>query len=227
MDEPDVIFADPWFKNAGETTSLPADARFACSYELNLVVEQFDEAAFFRRTETTDELWIGAEGIADGIASAKDYEGARFRRVGCVFAVSRKGEEVTACLKLMELLFRARHGFEWPDRFVAPGIVDRSAFNNLVGRIENELDENRQKARSAETEIVEVARKLGLSPGPTGEGPSHWHARCPGTNHILFIDAAENSFGCGWCKRKGAVEELRALVRERKDQRPSSSSGCS
>jgi len=221
MDDPDVIFADPWLKKSEKTTSLPNDARFACSYELNLVVERFDEAAFFRRTETTDELWIGAGGIADGTSSAKNFEGAKLSYIGCVFAVPRKGEEVTACLKLMELFFRARHGFEWPSKFVVPGIVDKSAFDSLIGRIENELEENRQKAASAETDIIKVARKLGLSPKPTGEGPSHWYARCPETNHILFIDAAENSFGCGWCKRKGTVQELRAFVKERKDGRTS------
>ena len=60
QDNPKVIFADPWLKKAEKTASLPEDARFACAYELNLVVDQFDEAAFLRRTETTDELWIGA-----------------------------------------------------------------------------------------------------------------------------------------------------------------------
>jgi hypothetical protein len=221
MDDPDVIFADPWLKKSEKTTSLPNDAYFACSYEMNYVVERFDEAAFFRRTETTDELWIGEGGIANGTDSAKNFEGAKLSDIGCVFVVPREGEEVTACLKLMELFFRARHGFVWPSKFVVPGIVDKPAFDSLVGRIENELKENAQKARESETEIIKVARELGLSPEPTGHGPSHWCARCPGTNHVLFIDSAENSFGCGWCKRKGTAQELRAFVKERKNRRTS------
>ena len=92
----------------------------------------------------------------------------------------------------------------------------------MVRKIEKELDENKQKAREAETEIIKVARELGLSPEPTGEGPSYWFARCPGKihgktgNHVFFINAATNSFGCGWCHRKGGVEELRAFVMEGK-----------
>jgi hypothetical protein len=90
--------------------------------------------------------------------------------------------------------------------------------DSLVGRIKNEYQENRQKARERETEIIKVARELGLSPYSTGTGPDYWQASCPRRNHRLYINAAENSFGCGWCKRKGAVEELRAFVKERRKQ---------
>jgi hypothetical protein len=145
--------------------------------------------------------------------------------VGCVFAVPRKDEEFFACLNLLDRLFYARLGFNWPEEFIAGGIVNKSAFDSLVGRIEHELEDNAQKARETETEIIKVARELGLSPKPTGTGPTYWWARCPETNHHLYINAAEDSFGCGWCKRKGAVEELRAFVRERKDRRTNSSGG--
>jgi hypothetical protein len=231
MDDHNVILADPWLKNADKATSLPDDARFACAYQLYVVVESFDETAYFRRTKTTDELWIGTgeysptrDGVTDGTTSPQYFERAKLTHIGCVFAVPRKGEELFACLNLLELLFRARYGFYSPDGFVASGIVDKSAFDSLVGRIEHELKENRQEAREGETEIIKVARELGLSPQPTGHGSSHWAARCPEMNHQLFIDAAENSFGCGYCKRKGTVEELRAFVKERTERRTSLSS---
>lgn len=197
------FFADPWLKKASKKTTVPEDARLACIYLLDLVADQFDEAVFFRRTESRDELWINIEDS----------------HVGCVFAVPRRDEEITACLRLMERFIRAKNGFEWPVGFVAPGIVDKSAFELLLGRIENELAENARKARETETEIIWTARELGLSPKPAGIGPQFWWARCPETNHSLYINAAENSFGCGWCKRKGNVEDLRAFVMERKDRK--------
>lgn len=197
------FFADPWLKKASKTTTVPEDAQLVCIYKLDLVVDRFDEAVFFRRTESTDELW-------------KNIEDSH---VGCVYAVPRMDEEITACLRLMERFFRAKIGFEWPVGFVAPGIVDKSAFDHLLGRIENELAENARKARETETEIIWTARELGLTPKPAGVGPQFWWARCPETNHSLYIDAAENSFGCGWCKRKGNAEDLRAFVMERKDRK--------
>jgi len=225
----EVVFADPWLKKAEKGRSLPHDVRFACAYELFIQALDFEGAVFLRRTENTDELWIvvgeslpTVRRISDGTASPQDFERGEYFSVGRVFAIKRKGEELTACLKLMELLFRATYGFEHPEKFIAPGIVDKSAYDRLLKRLDDEHEENRRKAREGETEIIKVARELGLSPKPTGEGPSHWFARCPGKihgktgNHVLFINAAEDSFGCGWCRRKGGVEELRAFVRERK-----------
>jgi hypothetical protein len=78
------------------------------------------------------------------------------------------------------------------------------------------LDDNSRKARKAETEIIKVARELGLFPKPTGEGPNSWYAACPGRNHVLFISGAANSFGCGWCKRKGAIKNSEHLWRNAK-----------
>jgi Flp pilus assembly protein TadD, contains TPR repeats len=218
----ELVFADPWLKKAEKTEYFPDDARFACAYEIHPVVEYFAVATFLRRTETIDELWVGAT-VNDRTFSAEDFKRVGLWGIGRVFAITRKGDELTACLKLIELLFRARHGFEWPEAFLVTGIVDESSFTSTVRKIEKELDENKQKARETETAIIEVARNLGLSPKPTGEGPSHWFARCPGKingktgSHVLFINAAEDSFGCGWCRRKGGVEELRAFVKERKD----------
>jgi hypothetical protein len=101
------------------------------------------------------------------------------------------------------------------------GLVPEGWFGHLVARLENEWEENRQKAEKRETEIIKVARELGLSPEPTSTGPDYWQATCPEKNHPLYINAAADSFGCGWCRRKGGVEELRALVKERKERRGS------
>lgn len=144
--------------------------------------------------------------------------GKQLTGVGCVFSVPKKDEELISCLNLLEDLFRARVGFYWPEGFIAAGIVDESAFSSLVRQIRNELTENAQQARETETKIIKVARELGISPQPTGTGPIFWQARCPGTNHPLYINAAEDSFGCGWCKRKGSAEELRTFVKERENR---------
>lgn len=61
-----------------------------------------------------------------------------------------------------------------------------------------------------------VARKLGLFPQPTGTGPDLWQARCPGAGHPLYVNAEVNEFGCGWCRCKGGVKDLRVFVNERK-----------
>ena len=227
------IFADPWLKQAEQGSSLPNDALFACAYELYINPFEMVQASFLRRTETRDELWIlddpplaSIREIAAGNASPGDIELGDVR-TGCACAVPRKGEELPACLNLLDLLFHIYVGFCWPSEFVVPGIVNESAFNGLLERIERELEDNTNKARQRETEIIKVARELGLHPRPTGTGPDYWRATCPGTSHPLFIKAAESFFGCGWCKRKGSTQELRAFAEERRRERTSDPSGRS
>jgi hypothetical protein len=46
-----------------------------------------------------------------------------------------------------------------------------------------------------------------------GQLPSWgWSALCPGTNHSLMISTNDNTFGCGYYKRRGGPEELRTFV---------------
>ena len=219
------VFADPWLKKATKTTKLPNDALFACAYDLHIVVDLIEEAAFFRRTETSDELWIArgfdlpiVKGIVDGTATPNDLVGKDVFKIGRVFAVPKEGEESSSCVTLLDRLFRAYVGFCSPQGFLAAGIISESAYNNLVKRIEQELEENSRKARENETEIIKVARELGLFPRPTGTGPTHWWAQCPARIGHLYIDAALNYWWCGWCQRNGSMEELRAFVKERKKQ---------
>ncbi len=183
------------------------DVRFACAYELFIQALDFEGAVFLRRTENTDELWIvvgeslpTVRRISDGTASPQDFERGEYFSVGRVFAIKRKGEELTACLKLMELLFRATYGFEHPEKFIAPGIVDKSAYDRLLKRLDDEHEENRRKAREGETEIIKVARELGFprnllarvpvigSPGVQGRSTAKLGIMSS------FIDAAEDCF---------------------------------
>jgi len=216
MDNSDIIYADPWHKKGEKNASLPDDARFACAYQVFESIEFFDHPVFFRRTESADELWTGVtEALLATGTSPEDYEREKLSSVWCAFAVRRKGEELTACLRLMELFIRAQHDFVSFEKFLVSGIVDKSSYDSLLKRVEDEYEENTRKAQERETEIIKVARELRLFPYPAGTGPDYWRARCPRwRKHPIYINAAMNSFGCGWCKRKGGIEELRAFVQE-------------
>jgi hypothetical protein len=58
----------------------------------------------------------------------------------------------------------------------------------------------------------------GLHPEPAGIGPTQWDARCPvRSGHRLMITTGNDEFGCGYCRVKGGVDELRALVKMKVD----------
>ncbi len=167
-----------------------------------MIIEEIAVSVYLHRTDYEDELWISEE--------YADHKEPLFTR-------PRKGSVHSAGKGLLDLFIRGSVGHRWPSRFDEPGIIDEDEFNDIVGIIKEELDQNVRNAEENETEIIKAARELKLSPTPTGTGPFHWRANCPGTNHHLKIQAETYSFGCGYCRRKGGVEELRDFVAERKD----------
>ena len=190
---------DPFLQDSSGTERLPSDASLICSYDSDFGLDSHEVAAYFRRGNNRDDLWIESSD-----------------RTGCAYTISSQDTAHSASLRLIGRLFRARVGFEWPAEFISPGLINKASFTKLVRKIKRELDDNRQKALKNRTEIVLVAEELGLSPRPTGKAHDLWASNCPGTNHFLYISSTGNSFGCGWCKRKGGPEELRVFVDERK-----------
>ena len=102
----------------------------------------------------------------------------------------------------------------------AAGYVSSSQFETLHLRVlsdgarrEREHREWSQQALENETEIIRVARELGLHPEPAGVGPVQWYSRCPGRpGHRLMILSGSDEYFCGYCSVKGGVAELRAFV---------------
>ena len=64
--------------------------------------------------------------------------------------------------------------------------------------------------------ILHAARELKLYPEPSGTSPGSWQARCPATQHYLMIQAHNGEFGCGYCRWRGGVSELRKFVASRR-----------
>lgn len=178
---------------------LSDDDVLVCEYVLDVGVDCFDEAAYFRRSGGTDELWF-----------RNDLHMER-----PVFAPTA-GEPSAAARRLLEQSIRGSWGAQYPSRFLRAGLVAEADLKAIVATITGEYESRAAQARSIASRLVEVARELGLGPEPTGTGGTHWQARCPGTNHPLYIQAAAESFGCGWCKQKGGEAELRKFVAERK-----------
>jgi len=193
------LINDPHLQDSSGTERLPTDASLICSYDSDFGLDSHEVAAYFRRTTNRDELWLKGSS-----------------KTGCAYTSPSQDTAHSASLRLLGRLYRAIVGFEWPAEFISPGLINKPSFTKLVRQIERELDDNRQKALKNRTEIILVAKELGLSPRPTGKSRDLWASNCPGTSHFLYLSSTGNSFGCGWCKRKGGPEDLRVFVDERK-----------
>ncbi len=218
MTESNVIIGDPWLQKSGPDSRLPEGVVLACAYELHLGADSVVEAAFLRRTEAQDELWVLKDVRVAWIGAILDGNSLPCRAssaVGRVLVAGRTDRELPACIGLLDTLLRAYQGFCWPTGFVMPGIVGEQDFNRMLSRLETGYRSNSAKASKNETKIIRVARELELHPEPTGDSTTRWRARCPRTSHCVYIDATRNEFFCGWCRRKGGLRELRQFVEER------------
>ena len=209
----EIIELDPWSK---ATRAMPDGAVFVCAYDLNyFAFDSISEAAFLVRGKR-NELWLT-------YPSHHQLNDLRRKRIPAqlngilVTAMPLKIEPAAAAQSLMEALVEARALYVNPRAFVAPGLLDKKAFVLIMDSVEQKRSAHKQEAvHFAETPIVIAARECGLSPNPSGTSGTAWLAQCPGTNHFLMIGAASGEFGCGWCKRRGGIDELRAFAAERR-----------
>lgn len=183
----------------GPPQGLPPGSVLVCAYLLWVGIDHIDEEAWFVRSAGVDTLWLRNE----------------YQQNRPLSAPSADAPEVAA-RRLFEEAIRGSWGFQCPTQLVRPGLLSEEDLKEILASIHADLERRAEEARSRESDIVRAARELGLGPEPTGTGPVHWQACCPGTSHPLFIQAETGSFGCGWCKRKGGEAELRAFVAERR-----------
>jgi hypothetical protein len=211
----------------------PAMAVFLLAHEFYYVIEHFDQAIWFNRTEDRDELWVITEDfrkLRPALAELRQEEKAGYidnfgRHCACVFSVPRARSFDESLIDLLSCYFGSGAGTPLGvEHMTAAGYISSAQFETLHLRVlsdrarrEHEHKDWSRLARENETEIIRVARELGLQPEPAGFGPVQWYATCPRRRgHRLMITTGHDEFGCGYCSVKGGVDELRALVAEQR-----------
>ena len=219
---------DLWGKNG---TGLPATAVPVLVHEVFCEIEWFEQIIWFNRTETSDELWTFTDLDLDIRRSLNDVRAstrpgclARFgRHAACAISVPRERDFDESLLELLGCFFTTQAGAPGDIKhLIATAYINKAHFKLLLERVELHRERERlaheefsRQAHENETEIIHVARELGLRPRPAGTGPVQWYANCPGTGHTLMITTSNDDFGCGYCRVNGGVDELRAFVAER------------
>ena len=217
------VTVDPWLQHQEDYEGykeIPDEAEFACAYYIQ--TSPFTdgiEAVFFRRIKDKDELWAATWDVEfDG--SLADYsKRGQYDSFGCKVTAPRAGDAVSACRRLLSHLFRSRYGYMGLSHFEQKGILTEDEYQGIRDGLKYEQAQYTRAARANKSAIVNTAEELGLLPEPTGEGPYSWSANCPGTSHRLFISTKSDTFGCGYCRRKGGSDELYAFVKERRSKR--------
>jgi hypothetical protein len=220
---------DLWAK---KTQPLPVDAALVMVHRFFIQIEWFRQFIWFRRTEDRDELWSATIMEEDLRAAGFPSESTRPQSVAAacadvtslVLSVRRQGSSDESLAELLCLFLNTNAGsIRSLDSVVATAYISRPQLRLLIQRIELHRakvavvkDRNAEIARQNETEIVKVARELGLDPIPSGDGPTTWSARCPrqGRRYVLWLSTKSDQFGCPYCQVKGSVTELIAFAKK-------------
>jgi hypothetical protein len=91
-------------------------------------------------------------------------------------------------------------------------IFSKEEFELMLNKAINIMDERKQVAieKNRENEIIRYCFSKNLNPEPEGRHPNYWKAQCPsGGQHNIYISTESNEWGCGYCKKKGKLEDLK------------------
>jgi len=108
--------------------------------------------------------------------------------------------------------------------FVGSTLFSESEFSSMIESIENELDEAKYQASQSKTPFIDYLEKMNFNPKPNGNTKYSWTIGCPNAEgkHFLMISSLNDEWGCGYCKRKGKLPELKSWLQEisiKEDQR--------
>jgi len=208
---------------------LPATAVPVLVQEVFFQVEWFDQVIWFNRDEHRDELWVFTDletdipmGLREQPPLARESYLFTFgSEATCAISVPRSRSFDESLIELLSIFFSTGAGALYGvERVIATGHINKAHVQTLATCLDRywerkriEHEEFSRQARDNETEIIRVARELGLHPEPAGTSPTQWYARCPvRRGHRLMMTTGNDEFGCGYCRVKGGVDELRAFA---------------
>ena len=107
------------------------------------------------------------------------------------------------------------HGNPW---FLESEMISENDFNLIRKRGSERMAvrKNKIKEIGQNHALIIYCTEQNLYPEPEGHSPHSWKANCPsGRQHHIMISTyspEDHSWGCGYCKKKGGIEELKNWV---------------
>ena len=95
-------------------------------------------------------------------------------------------------------------------RFYATGYLNQKDLNDIISALEIKIREFKDEGKKTANHFTEYLDSQSLNPNPTGDHKHSWQAYCPfsGNSHYMMISTENNTYGCGWCRKKGNQIDL-------------------
>jgi len=100
--------------------------------------------------------------------------------------------------------------------FVESTLFTACEFTRIIEAVKNELEVLKDEAGNLKTPFIDYLEKTNFNPKPTGNTKHSWIIGCPNAEgkHFLMISALNDEWGCGYCKKKGNLEEFKNWMNE-------------
>jgi hypothetical protein len=185
----------------------------------NLEQQLTDKKVFILETfETVFDISVNlflVKGIKETKLCYRTYNHGDFKETGYALktTVVLDKKEVLALVKEYFFFSLRWHGLP---RFNAPGYLNQQDLDEIILALKNEINEMKDLGRTTKNGFTDYLESQSLNPEPTGDHKYSWQANCPfsGGNHHMMISTKDNTYGCGWCHKKGNQRDLEVYFKE-------------
>lgn len=111
--------------------------------------------------------------------------------------------------------FTYRIRWDGEPRFNSQGYMNQDDFESIILEVKKEIKDSKKEGLKTANHFTEYLKLQSLDPRPSGDNKYLWLANCPfsGGSHFMHISTETNTFGCGWCKRKGGQKDLKNYLK--------------
>jgi hypothetical protein len=101
-------------------------------------------------------------------------------------------------------------------RFNSPGYINQEDFESIILEVKKEIKDSKKEGLKTANHFTEYLKSQSLDPRPSGDNKYLWLANCPFSRgfHFMMISTETNTFGCGWCKKKGGQKALKDYLQK-------------
>ena len=101
-------------------------------------------------------------------------------------------------------------------RFNSPGYINQEDFESIILEVKKEIKDSKKEGLKTANHFTEYLKSQSLDPRPSADNKHLWLANCPfsGGSHFMMISTESNTFGCGWCKKKGDQKALKDYLQK-------------
>ena len=105
--------------------------------------------------------------------------------------------------------------FNGQPKFLKGEYLTEVDFKQIIDDINKEYHRNNEEAIKNKTPLINYIASLDLDLRPKGDSSNNWISKCPnGRNHFLMISTLNDEWGCGYCKKKGKLKDLKKWIGE-------------